>query len=872
MPLRAQHEKTTPLVEGALLTQQLDSQFSPIEVPSPTVGQVLFGFELIEVLGSGGFAQVFLARQKELADRPVALKVTFGPDAESQNLARLQHTNIVPIYSVHKADGMVAVCMPFLGRSTLSGLCDSLLPMGKVPETGRQLVAAITARKITTRPNCNASSEIVSAESNALSSGTIEQVAGSPREPIIDSLRSMNYVDAVLWVCGRIAEGLAHAHERGILHRDLKPANILLTDDGQPMILDFNLSASMNDAHLARGGTLPYMSPEQVRASLGQEVTVDARSDIYSLGLIAAQLLMGRYPFPHLPRASLARAMAMGRGLPAIRRVSPRVSPTVEAIVHKCLAVDPAHRYQSANELIEDLNRHRAHLPTIHAPNPSLRERAHKWAIRNPRFVSPPSIAAAVTAVLLLVVSAVTLSSIRAERRLIARNAERGREMVGQFESMRGNAEQYLTAHNDQPELLEIGRAMGNDALHLLTDGHGSHWVDRPEFRHLPPDDRKRLQLKAGELVALLGRSSPSFTELAPLAASVERSAILQASEMQANGKFRESIPGLTAHLRTAPDDAGGWFLLGRAQAECGELNEAFQAYSTGIALRPQYAPGYHFRADVADRLRMRDSASNKPLALLDADRAIALAPNLLEARLRRAQVLIQGRQFAEARDELDHVLAQPSAPNRAWLMRAQVMEFLGEKSKSVADRTAGIDRPAITSADWIARGRARRSTDPVGAIADFEKAAELAPFDTLPLENQAYVEAEMMHRPDLAARTLARLLEKSSSSPLIYISRAVYLARSGDLKEAISQAEKARELNSTPGVLYRIGCVYSLAAKKDPAFAAPALRHIAEAIQAGFGHEYLIDDNDLDPLRGDSRFGKLLELTRHLRELSRLK
>src|SRR5439155_9925527 len=112
----------------------------------------------------------------------------------------------------------------------------------------------------------------------------------------------LTYVDAILWIVGRLAEGLAHAHDRGILHRDLKPANVLLTDDGQPMLLDFNLSEDCKlrgHAAAARvGGTLPYMSPEQLAAFSDRGRVVDARSDLYSLGLILYELLAGRSPFP----------------------------------------------------------------------------------------------------------------------------------------------------------------------------------------------------------------------------------------------------------------------------------------------------------------------------------------------------------------------------------------------------------------------------------------------------------------------------------------------------------------------------------------------------------------------------------------------
>ena len=94
-------------------------------------------------------------------------------------------------------------------------------------------------------------------------------------------MQQRSYVDAVVWLGAGIARGLEHAHERGILHLDLKPANVLLTDEGQPMLLDFNLARSTADRELHIGGTWPYMAPEQRRVYLGELVSLDQRADIY---------------------------------------------------------------------------------------------------------------------------------------------------------------------------------------------------------------------------------------------------------------------------------------------------------------------------------------------------------------------------------------------------------------------------------------------------------------------------------------------------------------------------------------------------------------------------------------------------------------
>jgi serine/threonine protein kinase len=170
----------------------------------------------------------------------------------------------------------------------------------------------------------------------------------------------------------------------GVVHRDLKPANVLLTDDGRPMLLDFNLSDSPrpNGAAGARmGGTPPYMAPEHLEAFLGKSRGVDARSDLYSLGVILYELLTARSPFPKRvgPAYEAVPLMAADRReAPRLRPWNRNVSPAVESIVRRCLDPDPAKRYQSAHELLEDLERHGADRPLRHAPEPSLAERAAK--------------------------------------------------------------------------------------------------------------------------------------------------------------------------------------------------------------------------------------------------------------------------------------------------------------------------------------------------------------------------------------------------------------------------------------------------------------------------------------------------------------
>ncbi len=850
----------------------MSSTPAPADRPQlPQVGDELFGFELAQEIGRGGFGVVFLARQRELADRPVALKVTIGPDAEAQNLARLQHTHIMPIHSVHKARGMVAVCMPFYGRVTLADLCTSLDSLQAPPLSGDHLVSTLWARRDTTQAKSAGHTPLQAVSTPPVVSAAVPQLA---------RLRALSYVDAVLWLGQGIASGLAHAHERGIVHRDIKPANVLLADDGLPLILDFNLAVGPTDGRANRGGTLPYMSPEQLRAMVGRDAPVDGRTDLYALGVMLAQLLTGRLPFPMpkvRPTDLPARLLADRLGpLPRLRGGNWAISPAVEAIIHKCLAADPAKRYQTAGDLMDDLERQLSARPLRHAANPSAHERLVKWAKRNPRLTSPPVVAAAVAGVRLAASAGTGWTQLAGARNKVARQAEEGRAVADEFDRLHGPAEQYLTAHNGNPELVARGKEAGRRALDTLTARLGDRWAERPEYQLMLASDRERLTARAGELAYLLAqvgglpeRDTAAWDRLADQAQHSDRLPVLRAAELHAAGKFRQSLPDLLTYCRAHPDDAGGWFLLGRAHTECGADEEAFLAYSAGIALRPRYPPGHYFRAVLADRLWKADPVTRRPQALLDADRAVELDPDFTEARLLRAQLRHQLGQLADAAADLDDLLGGTRPPTRAWLLRALVRDKQGDRKGAAADRAEGLKAEPRSAADFIARGVARRKADPKAALEDFRAAAELDPLSTAALEHEAYVQAEVLNKPADAVETLGRLLDRTPHAPLAFVSRAVYLARCGKTAEAVADADRAAELSNAPPIRYRVACVYALAAKADAKYAPLALKHLSAALTGGFGYEHLPTDGDLDPLRGRGEFDRLLELTKLLKSLA---
>ena len=347
---------------------------TPASPRFPASGERFQQFTIGDELGRGCAARVYLARDESLGGREVVLKVSADRGSEPSILGRLRHPHIIAVHTVAtRLEGNLrGLCMPFHPGLPLDEVIKRVNPARR-PASAQSLWDALV------RPR----------QAPGAPAGAAPGGAGWEGFPIRG-----RYADGVAWVAAVLAEALAHAHAQQVFHRDVKPANVLLTYGDGPQLLDFHLSHDPDSAENAeaalRGGTLPYMAPEQLEAFLDPSRwgSVRASADIYSLGLLTRELLIGRgpeAPDPSLPLARALRALLDRRidFRPGLRRGNQRIPHALEAIVERCLAFDPAERYQHASELALDLRRHLARLPLKYAANRSPRERAVNWTARH---------------------------------------------------------------------------------------------------------------------------------------------------------------------------------------------------------------------------------------------------------------------------------------------------------------------------------------------------------------------------------------------------------------------------------------------------------------------------------------------------------
>ena len=324
------------------------------------VGETVGDYQIAAILGAGGMGRVYKVRNL-ISDRVEAMKVLL-PNLESEPelvdrflreikvQASLDHPNIAALHTAQRVGNQLLMFMEFVEGESL----ESLLQRGPLP-----------------------------------------------------AAYGVNYI-------GQVAAALAYAHARGVIHRDIKPANMMLTPDGTVKLMDFGIAKAAADRRLTQTGhtvgSLYYMSPEQINGAQN----LDARSDLYSLGVALYELVTGRRPFQGDSDYSIMAAHLQSTPVPPIQ-IDPNVPAPLNQIILTAIAKDPAQRFQSADAFHAALESVQGEMggygpaPTYASPPP---EPARQGSSRRLLYM----IAGSLATIAVLVVAATQIPKWRAAR------------------------------------------------------------------------------------------------------------------------------------------------------------------------------------------------------------------------------------------------------------------------------------------------------------------------------------------------------------------------------------------------------------------------------------------------------------------------
>jgi serine/threonine protein kinase len=675
----------------------------------PEPGGMLGEFHLHGELGRGAHARVYLAAQPLLSGRPVVLKLGPATGHEHLSLARLQHTHIVPLYSVHefRETGLRGLCLPYFGGEPLSAVLTRIREAGR-GAVGKDLLPAGDD----TRPSPSASGVPRPDLSEA-------RVRTEHRGPAWNLLERAPYTDAVCWVGACLADALQYAHDRGLLHLDLKPSNVLVAADGTPMLLDFHLARpplrAGDPAPTWLGGTPGFMPPEQlaaveaVRDGRPVPADLDGRADVFALGVVLKESLQ-------------AGNFSPGVGL--------------SDVLARAVAPDPAARYPTAAALAADLRRHLTAQPLKGVRNRSAVELWAKWRRRRPHALP-------VAFVLLSLVIAGLVLFARSDRQVgravtALRDAEAGLregryaeaaaaarggeallewlpfhgELQGRLREAgrtaeRGRAAEELHALCEQIRPLYAADAATPSQARRVLDQCLEVWARRADVARAldgqptaEADRRWRADLLDVAVVA--AHLGPQVAPPAEVPAAHRRSLALldEADELlhpgpvldlervphaRALGMSEAADAALRRGFGETPRTAWEHVAVGRAALAAGDLDRAAAATDRALELDPRSVwAGYY--AGLC-RLRKDDPAG----ALAAFAGCVTLAPESAWCRHNRGVAFAALGRLDAAAADFDAALTLDPGLGATWLARAGVRSRAGRHTGALAD----LDRAA---------------------------------------------------------------------------------------------------------------------------------------------------------------------------------
>jgi serine/threonine protein kinase len=524
--------------------------------PTGTLGD----FRIIREIGRGGMGIVYEAEQISLGRR-VALKVLPFAGAldakqlqrfknEAQAAAHLHHTNIVPVFYVGSERGVHHYAMQLIEGCTLAQVISDLRSwilepkeQGKAPHQTAQQDDQAEERPEEQGPEKEAPGSKLQDRSSKFENTALAVTTEG-------SITSRDFFRNVAQLGIQAAEALEHAHQMGVVHRDIKPGNLLFdrtpsaahesTTNHSPLhlwITDFGLAQFQTGAELTMTGdligTLRYMSPEQ---ALAKPLTVDHRTDVYSLGATLYELLTLRPAFGGTHRQELLRQIAFEEPKPP-RRLNKAIPPELETIVRKAMEKNPADRYGTAKEIAADLQHWLDDKP-IRARKPTCWQRMRKVARRHPEVTVTAAAATVIGLLLGIAGLAVNNRMVRQGQLLTQAALDHAEQEKAIAEAVRDFLSNKLLAQADPRTQANTSLKAGSKSTGAKPNPTIRELLDRAALELAP--DKIELQfpgqpLVQAQILKTIGEAYGGIGEYRPALAHLERARDMQRRELNAN-------------------------------------------------------------------------------------------------------------------------------------------------------------------------------------------------------------------------------------------------------------------------------------------------------------------------------------------------
>ena len=798
------------------------------------ISETISHYRIVEKLGAGGMGEVYLAEDTKLS-RKVAIKVlpseSRGDQSahkrlrrEAQSAAGLDHPNICAIHEVGEEDGRSFIVMQYVEGETLA--------------------------------------------------------ARIQRGPI--ELRES------LDIAVQVADALAEAHSRGIIHRDIKPSNIMITARRQVKVLDFGLAKVIHPAMSLDSiaetesllsepgiiiGTVPYMSPEQVRGE-----TLDARSDIFSFGAVVYEVIAGRQPFAAESAVATLSAI-LTHEAPPLARYADDVPEELQRIVRKCLEKDRERRYQMMHDVTVDLENVRREREaaqsglrgeqttrTIAAARTDPFARRH--GLFRHRFV--------VGVVVLALIAIAAIVFARVLRRSPAIVASEIKSLaVLPLENLSGDPTQEYFADGMTEALisnLAQIRALNTVISRTSVMRYKGSGKSLPEIAAELKVDAviEGTVQRSGGRVRVTARLIPATTEsplwsreynrdesdVLKLQSDVAR-AVADEIRIQVTPQERARL-GAARNINPEAHDA---YLLGRHHLRSNEedLRQAIEHFERAIQLARDYAAAYAGLSNawrIRGRFGAKDVKEALPLALDAALKAVALDPQLAEAHV--ALSAVKGKDWAGAEQELIRALELDPNSAEAHEGYADLLMALARHAEAIREIQRAEELDPLSSEIQSRYGRVLyRARKYEEAVPHLQRAIELDPNpgNSMPYWIRAELYAEM-GRYDEAIGSLKEYQLHGGSTLGISAAIAGVYARMGKPNEArrmLAQLKATTDptrFSDTP-----VARAYAALGDKDEAF--KVLFRLVE--ERELYATYIKADPPLDSLHSDPRWKELL-------------